>query len=139
MAEVASLILAIGGGIDVASRTSFGIARLIREWRDAPVQIAYLSEEFENSRHTMLQLKAFLKDTDVNAVEAVYVVAIGSLLRRAEPLWFKLDKIFESLVKSTDRRRKARWIRSAQNVASIQEQLRALRFGILEILSILTA
>jgi hypothetical protein len=136
MAEVASLILAIGGGIDVASRTSFGIARLIREWRDAPVQIATLSEEVENSRHTMLQLKACLQNTDVNAVEAV---AIDSLVQRAEPLWSKLEKILGSLLGSTDRCRKARWIRSAHKVASIHERLHGLRFTVHEILTICTA
>jgi hypothetical protein len=40
MAELASFVLAIAGGADVIARTSFAFARLIREWKDAPAQIA---------------------------------------------------------------------------------------------------
>lgn len=136
MAELASLLLAIGGGVELAAKTSSAAARLIHDWKDAPIQVASLSEEIKCSRHTVSQLEELCKGLDATSIDLSHANAINKLLQRAEPLWSKLEEILESLSTRTGHLRKERWMRSARKVDTLRMQLREVRFAALEILCI---
>lgn len=138
MAELVSLLLAIASGIDITARTSFEVARLIHEWKDAPAQVLSLDEEIKDSRQAAVQLKNFCENLDTNA-DALYISTISSQVRKAEPYWVRLEEIVQSLRDPTGRLHKERWIKRASKAASLQGRLRELRFATLEILSIYTA
>lgn len=139
MAEIASLLLAIAGGVDIATRTSSELRRIVHEWKDAPEQVASLSEEIINSRRVALQLQEFCEKLEIHSLDAVYVAAISSQVRRAEPLWVQLENIVQSLKAQKGRLRKERWIRNKHKVTFLQEKLRLLRVATVEILSIYAA
>ena len=139
MAEIVSLVLAVAGTLDVAARTSSIVARLMRDWKEAPAQIALLSEEIKVQRYMMLQLKEFCESPSASSRNAFQVTVINSLLQRADSLWLELERIVEILDKRADRERKMKWIGNAHKVASLREKLRELRLAMLEMLSISTA
>lgn len=136
MVEIASLLLAIAGGVDITTRTSSELRRIVHEWKDAPDQVASLSEEIINSRRVALQLKEFCEKLELDSLDAVYAATIHSQIRRAEPLWVHLEKIVQSIRAPTGRLRKERWIKNVHKVAVLQEKLRLLRFATVEIPSI---
>ena len=99
--------------------------------------IISLSEEIQNSHLAALQLKRFCETLDpTDSLDVVYIAAIDSQVRKTEPLSNDLEKIVLSVSEPAGRLRKKRWMKSAHRVASVEEQLRRLRFATLEVLSV---
>ena len=139
MAELVSFILAVASGVDVVARTSFAVAQLIGEWKDAPAQIVSLSDEIKHFHDVTMKLKEFSSQLETCSRDDLYVAAISSLIHRAEPYWAQLQNIIQSLTGPTGHLRKQKWLRVAHKVSSLQEKLRGLRLATIEVLSIHTA
>lgn len=140
MLDIASFALAVVGGVDVITRTSFAVGRLIKEWKEAPAQVLSLSQEIKQFHEIAKKLKEFSSSLEASPENnAIYIAAITDLIRRAEPQWAELQKIIQSLIKPTGQTRKQKWIRVANRVTALQERLRSLRIATIEVLSIHTA
>ncbi|KAL4968515.1 uncharacterized protein BDV14DRAFT_143313 [Aspergillus stella-maris] len=104
MAELASTILAIAGGIDVLARTSFASSKLIRQWRDAPASVTSLAEEVEYLHDATIRLKSFAAELQLRECYAgekgekhgrncPYITVLRDLVRRVEPFLEQLGGV----------------------------------------------
>ncbi|KAF7139698.1 hypothetical protein CNMCM5793_007395 [Aspergillus hiratsukae] len=92
---MAELVLAIVGGIDVLARTSFAVARLVNEWKNAPTQITALSEEIHHFHAVTLRLKEFALQLTTYPDDDLQVAVIKGLVSRAEPYLAQLQKVVQ--------------------------------------------
>jgi hypothetical protein len=139
MADPLSNISSVTGLIDVAARTSSQVMRIIAEWKDAPKQICFLSDEINMSQQIAQQLKTLcesLRAHDTNQT-AECEIAINHQLKRAKPVWAELGEILQSVRGPVGSKlRKGTWMRKASRVVSLQVKLRDIRFSTIEILGI---
>ncbi|KAL8926239.1 MAG: hypothetical protein Q9172_001881 [Xanthocarpia lactea] len=139
MLDIASFVLATAGGVDVVTRTTFAVRRLIEDWKDAPAQVLLLSHEIQQFEQVAKKLKEFSLSLEARPENEIYVTAITNLIQRAEPQWAELQKIIPSLTGRTGQTRKQKWMRVANKVTALRERLRSLRIATIEVLSIHTA
>lgn len=139
MLDIASFVLATAGGVDVVTRTTFAVRRLIEDWKDAPAQVLLLSHEIQQFEQVAKKLKEFSLSLEARPENEIYVTAITNLIQRAEPQWAELQKIIPSLTGRTGQPRKQKWMRVANKVTALRERLRSLRIATIEVLSIHTA
>ena len=97
MLDIASFALAAAGGVEIVTRTSSAVRRLIEEWKDAPAQVLSLSNEIQQFQEIAKKLRDFSSSLEPRPENEIYVTAITNLIRRAEPLWAELQKIIPSL------------------------------------------
>jgi hypothetical protein len=108
VAEVISFVLTIAGSVDVVARTSFAIAQLLGEWKEAPTHITSLSQEVKHFHDVTVKLNEFASHLGNGMQTDVYVTALSDLMRRAEPSWAQLEKIVQSLMDSKGHARRQR-------------------------------
>jgi hypothetical protein len=142
MSDPLSTIASVAGLIDIAARTSSQVLRLITEWKDAPKQIYFLSEEINMSQQIAQQLKELcdtLAEHNFGQIRGCDI-AINIQLNRAKPVWAELGEILQSVRGPvTSKVHKGTWMRKASRVVSLQGKLRDIRFSTIEILGIYNA
>jgi len=139
MADPLSIIASIAGLLDIAARTSAGVIQLIADWKDAPKQVHFLSEEISMSQQVAQQLKDLCDTLDEHSFNNMRgsAIAIMTQLNRARPVWTELEELVQSVRISTKSKiNNARWLRKAGSVVALQVKLREIRFSTLEILAI---
>jgi len=139
MSDPLSILAGVAGLVDIAARTSSQVLRLIAEWKDAPKQIYFLSEEIHMSQRIAQQLKTLCEllveqnPTQIPGCD----IAINIQLNRAKPVWAELGDILQSVRNPvTGKVCKGIWMRRASSVVSLQGKLRDIRFSTIEILGI---
>jgi hypothetical protein len=134
-----STISRIASLIDITARTSSQLLGLIAEWKDAPKQVHFLSEEISMSRQIAQQLKYLchtLEEENCSRVQG-FTEAIITRLNRAKPVRAELEEILKSVRDPVPSKiHKERWLRKAKRVVSLQGKLREIRFSTLETLGI---
>jgi hypothetical protein len=137
-----SMISGMVGLIDITARTSSQLLGLIAEWKDAPKQVYFLSEEVSMSRQIAQQFKDLchtLEEENCSRVQG-FIEAIITQLNRAKPVWAELEEILRSVRGPVPSKiHKERWLRKANRVVSLQGKLREIRFSTFEILGIYNA
>ncbi|CZR64918.1 uncharacterized protein PAC_14818 [Phialocephala subalpina] len=141
MSNPLSAIASIAGLIDIAAETSSQVLQLIHDWKDAPKQIHFLSQEINISRqiaHQLIELRDLLANHNVNQLLS-YDTALSVQLNRAKPVWAELEEILGSVKSSDSKLCKAKQMRKGSRVVSLQGKLREIRFSNLEILGMYNA
>jgi NH3-dependent NAD+ synthetase len=134
MAEVAALVLAISGGIDITIRASSQVTQLLRLWNDAPEQIASLSVDIHHMHWVVVQLEQLCEDPAIRA-DASIVRAISGHLFQAYPLSVKLEEILRTLNKKDERSRNLYWMRNTTKVSSLVKEIEQLRLACVQTLA----
>ena len=88
MADPLSTIASVAGLIDIAARTTSQVMRLLAEWKNAPNEIYFLSDEMKMSQQIAQQLKSLaeaLIEQNSNQIPGGDL-AINLQLSRAKPI-----------------------------------------------------
>jgi len=139
MADPLSIIASVAGLLDIAARTSAGVIQLIEDWKDAPKQVHFLSEEINMSQQVAQQLKDLCDTLDEHSFNNMRgsAIAIMTQLNRAKPVWTELEELVQSVrISAKSKINNARWLRKAGRVVALQVKLREIRLSTLEILAI---
>ena len=134
MAEVAALVLAISGGIDITIRASSQVTRLLSLWNDAPEQITSLSVDIEHMHWVVVQFKQLCEDPNIRADASIVRVISGHLLQ-AYPLSVKLEKILRKLNEKGEKSRNLYWVKIAAKVSSLLKEIEQLRLACVQTLA----
>ncbi|KAK3207162.1 hypothetical protein GRF29_103g60976 [Pseudopithomyces chartarum] len=134
MAEVAALVLAISGGIDITIRASSQVTQLLRLWNNAPEQIASLSVDIHHMHWVVVQLEQLCEDPAIRA-DASIIRAISGHLLQAHPLSVKLEKILKKLNEKDERSRSLYWMRSTAKISSLLKEIEQLRLACVQTLA----
>ncbi|KAF2805404.1 ankyrin [Mytilinidion resinicola] len=143
MADPLSGIAGVVGLLDVATRTSSQVWKLIEAWRSAPTQILDLSEEIHTSRRVISQLQTACDTvTDVTEFDP-FIEVFTTQIDIARTVCMGLESILQSIsgtsLDSRRRIRKERWLQARSKVADLQSQLGRVRSNIMLILCIQSA
>lgn len=139
MADPFSTIAGVAGLVDILTRMSYQVSRLITEWKDAPQQIHFLSEEVRISRNVTRQLKDLCNTLREHNLTEAHDCANATVaqLSRAKPVWEELEDILRSArCFTTSKIREDLWMNKSNRIATLQGRLQEIRFCTMEVLGI---